>query len=492
MSSKATTPYRNDRDFLKDQLHLMELRQRRYTLKTRAKEWEEEGFFEHDLETEMERQRDINRVEADIRRLTRKINEKLRASKAKGITFSLFRMKRKYGLDDLDVDILLVLLLEDITVSGAKTYSRGKDILGVLLDDRMAVLEARTHLYQNSPLMRNGLIACSSTDDSTVLDAYFKVSERAVLEITSGMTSPEELVDAQDHLLATGQIVTRRRVRQPRYTLDDVVLPPRVRRQIDDILALARHADLLLNDWGFGHVYSRQGLTTVLFEGLPGTGKTMTAEAIAHALGQPIMMVNYAELVSKWVGDTEKNIVTIFAEAQNEQAVLLFDEADAMFHTRVDVSSATDQSFNREVNVLLQEVERFEGVLILTTNRYFGLDSALERRIRMRVHFPMPDAQAREEIWRKHVPPSAPLADDVDFTELARRFEFSGGHIRNAVLKAAVAAAQRAHSDGGRITMADFLRAAEAEAASARHVASGRRIGFAGHAAGAPQRAPCQ
>ena len=179
------------------------------------------------------------------------------------------------------------------------------------------------------------------------------------------------------------------------------------------------------------------------FAGPSGTGKTICAEAIAHKLGRRLLVVRYAELESMWMGETPKNVASVFRMAREEQAVLFFDEADAIASRR---STSLNQSFQREtnlvVNVLLQELESFNGVVIFATNLAANFDQAFERRIRTHVLFEMPGVDEREQIWRVQMHPTlTPLADDVNFRELAERYEVSGGDIRNAVLKAALAAA---------------------------------------------------
>ncbi len=179
------------------------------------------------------------------------------------------------------------------------------------------------------------------------------------------------------------------------------------------------------------------------FAGPPGTGKTICAEAIANALGRKLLVVRYAEMESMWVGETPKNVAAVFRLASEQDAVLLFDEADAIASRR---SASPQQGHQREsntvVSVLLRELESFNGVVIFATNLAANFDPAFERRIRTHVLFEMPGVEEREQIWRVQIHPDrTPLADDVNFRELAERFPVSGGDIKNAVLKAATAAA---------------------------------------------------
>jgi SpoVK/Ycf46/Vps4 family AAA+-type ATPase len=238
----------------------------------------------------------------------------------------------------------------------------------------------------------------------------------------------------------------------PRRTFDDVILPRTTRRALDVALAQVTQHDLIFNRWGLGERHPSGRAIAFNFAGPPGTGKTICAEAIAHALGRRLLVVRYAELESMWMGETPKNVSAAFRTAREERAVLFFDEADAIASRR---STSFDSGYQREsnavVSVLLQELERYSGVVIFATNLAANFDPALERRIRTHVLFEMPAVAEREQIWRVQVHPTrTPLASDVDFQALAERFEVSGGDIRNAVLKAALAAAAEAGPDSSK------------------------------------------
>ena len=228
-----------------------------------------------------------------------------------------------------------------------------------------------------------------------------------------------------------------------RRTFDDVILPPTTRRLLDAALAQVTQYDLIFNRWGLGERHPTGLALAFNFAGPPGTGKTICAEAIAHSLGRRLLLVRYGELESMWMGETPKNIAAIFSKARDEQAVLFFDEADAIATRRsTSVDSGIQRESNTTVSVLLQELESYNGVVIFATNLAANFDPAFERRIRTHVLFEMPGESEREKIWRVQLHPSrTPVAADVDFQALARRYEVSGGDIRNAVLKAALAAA---------------------------------------------------
>jgi SpoVK/Ycf46/Vps4 family AAA+-type ATPase len=235
----------------------------------------------------------------------------------------------------------------------------------------------------------------------------------------------------------------------PRRTFDDVILPEPTRRALDQALAHVTSYDLIFNHWGLGERHPTGLALAFNFAGPSGTGKTICAEAVAHALGRRLMIVRYAEVESMWMGETPKNVAAVFRLAREQNAVLLFDEADAIASRR---STSVEHSFQRETNavvsVLLQELEVFSGVVVFATNMAANFDPAFERRIRTHVLFEMPGIEEREKIWRVQMHPTlTPLAPDVDFRALAERYAVSGGDIRNAVLKAAMAAASEPGSD---------------------------------------------
>ncbi len=251
-------------------------------------------------------------------------------------------------------------------------------------------------------------------------------------------------------------------VLKPRYTWSDLVLAPSTREAVEDALTELRHKTLMYKGWGLRKVVKKTKGISLLFAGPPGTGKTMAAEAIAHELSSPLHVVNYAQLENMWVGETEKNIERVFTKALEDNAVLFFDEADAVFFRR---GFMTAPWTNRDVNVLLSHIENFPGVVILATNLARTLDKALDRRIDIAVEFPLPDAEMRREIYRRCVPKQAPLAGDVDFGALARKYPLSGGSILNVVRQAMRSSLKRGKRH--RITQDDFVRAAERESRKA-------------------------
>ncbi|MBO1076168.1 ATP-binding protein [Roseomonas marmotae] len=254
---------------------------------------------------------------------------------------------------------------------------------------------------------------------------------------------------------------------------EDLVLPPEPMEELELLLAAASQGARLA-DWGFGR---RQAALVALFAGPSGTGKTMAAGLVARRAGLPLHRIDLSAVVSKYIGETEKQLDQVLREAEAIGAALLFDEADALFGKRTEVRDAHDRYANQEVAFLLQRIECFDGLVILTTNLGGHVDPAFLRRIGHVVRFPMPDEAMRLELWRRAFPPAAPLAPGLDLAVLARGFDLAGGNIRNAAL----GAAQRAAVEGRAIGMADALRAVTREMRKLGRVPS--RVGLAGQAA---------
>jgi SpoVK/Ycf46/Vps4 family AAA+-type ATPase len=226
---------------------------------------------------------------------------------------------------------------------------------------------------------------------------------------------------------------------EPRRTFEDVILPATTLRALNHALALVRKHDLIFHQWGLAERHSTGLGLAFHFAGPPGTGKTICAEALAYALEKRLLVVRYAELESRWVGQTSKHVASVFRTAEREDAVLFFDEADAIAGRRFSaVSAAYEREANAIVNVLLHELETFPGVVIFATNLAANIDPAFERRIRTHILFEMPNVEERERIWKAQLHArKTPLAADVDFRALAEAYPRSGGDIQNAVLKAA-------------------------------------------------------
>ncbi|HJR25766.1 MAG TPA: ATP-binding protein, partial [Acidimicrobiales bacterium] len=241
----------------------------------------------------------------------------------------------------------------------------------------------------------------------------------------------------------------------PQVGWADLVLAPDKLAQLRSAVARVEHQGTVLGDWGF--LAGRTGAAGVrlLFAGPSGTGKTLSAEVLAGALGVDLLLVDLSRIVSKWIGETEKQLAAVFDAAEATRSVLFFDEADSLFGQRTEVRDASDRYANLETAFLLSRLERYEGVAVLATNLRDHVDRAFARRLEVVVEFGEPDEADRLELWRCHLPDAAPLDPDVDLTVLAHLYEVVGGVIRNAAVSAGFAAA----ADGGPIRQHHLIHA---------------------------------
>jgi AAA+ superfamily predicted ATPase len=246
---------------------------------------------------------------------------------------------------------------------------------------------------------------------------------------------------------------------EPIYSWDDLVLPPATLSQLREIASAVKHRHIVYNQWGFEHRLSLGKGMKALFAGPSGTGKTMTAEVIARELGLDLYKIDLSTVVSKYIGETEKNLDRIFRAAQSSNAIIFFDEADALFGKRSGVKDAHDRYANIEISYLLQKSEEHDGFVIHATNLSLNIDEAFKRRMNYTVEFPFPDEHQRELLWRGMFPPQTPLGDDLDFSFLGRQFSMSGGNIKNAALAAAFLAA----ADETSVEMRHLIQAVASE-----------------------------
>ncbi len=245
----------------------------------------------------------------------------------------------------------------------------------------------------------------------------------------------------------------------PQYGWDDIVLAKEHLQQLREICSYVKYRSTVYDSWGFdGKLALGKGLN-VLFAGPSGTGKTMSADIMAGDLGLDLYKIDLSGVVSKYIGETEKNLARIFTEAERSNTILFFDEADALFGKRSEVRDAHDRYANVEISYLLQRMEEYTGIVILATNLRKNMDDAFVRRLHFTIEFPLPSAKDRRRIWEKIWPVATPRSADVDLDFLAQRFDLTGGNIRNIALAAAFLAAD----DGEVVTMAHLIRATQRE-----------------------------
>ena len=344
--------------------------------------------------------------------------------------------------------------------------------LAAVLDtsgDPVAHLRLARQLFHNSNLVAKGLITRVTIDSSDRFSEEFYLKSKVLNELAILLDGGS--LDSAGHNRnaprdAYGDIGF---IKTPEHKLSGIALPETVKEKLifflEDYIAqeVSGQKD---ND------QPRRGIS-FLFYGPPGTGKSLTAEAIAAYLGRSLLVVEFPKITSRWFGDTDKNISQMFKTAANNDTVLCLDEADSLLYNR---SYAGQEHDIRFVNVMLQEVERFKGVIILTTNMDVLLDPALERRISLRIKFENPDEDLRREIWRLSIPPAIEIARDIDFDRLARQYDFSGGYIKNAVDNALRRMRQAKRQV---LEMADLSFGADMEKEGLFRKETCRKIGFA-------------
>ncbi|MCX9010218.1 MAG: ATP-binding protein [Candidatus Methanoperedens sp.] len=227
---------------------------------------------------------------------------------------------------------------------------------------------------------------------------------------------------------------------EPRYTWDEIILPGDIKEHLKEVSGYIKYKGTVYTDWGFDKKLSLGKGLNVLFSGPSGTGKTMAAEIIARDAELDLYKIDLSGVVSKYIGETEKNLKNIFKEAETSNAILFFDEADALFGKRSEVRDSHDRYANIEINYLLQKMEEYEGIVILATNFSNNIDEAFLRRMHFKIDFPSPDEELREKIWKNIFPKEMPFGDDIDYSFLSK-FKITGGNIKNIALSAAFLAA---------------------------------------------------
>lgn len=289
-----------------------------------------------------------------------------------------------------------------------------------------------------------------------IRDAVATARDRAARE-AERLATEHLMIAAREHSIPNlGKLAARI---EPRYTWEDIVLPDDQLALLGEIVDTVRERPRVLDDWGVGRKLASSRGVTVLFAGPPGTGKTMAAGIISRTLGLELFKIDLSTVVSKYIGETEKNLASVFSEAESSNAILFFDEADALFGKRSEVRDSHDRYANVEISYLLQQMEAYDGLTILATNLRANLDEAFTRRLQFAVDFPFPEEEDRLRIWCTLFPAEVPRAADIDFGILARRYKLAGGNIRNIIVGAAYLAA----ADGGAVSMEHLLHGTRRE-----------------------------
>jgi len=323
---------------------------------------------------------------------------------------------------------------------------------------RLWIRHLPPHLRLDSTTGLETIVKRYSASCASIRDAAAELGRLDYVHQRGGLITEDHIVDVirsrLAHRLGALATVVRTTLEWP-----DVILPDEVLGPVFEFLNYAAHQAQVFKAWGFDRKLPYGRGLSALFAGPPGTGKTMICSLLAKEMGLELYRIDLSQVVNKYIGETEKNLGRVFDEAARGQVMLLFDEADSLFAKRTEVKSSNDRYANLEVNYLLQRLESHEGVVVMTTNSESAIDPAFRRRIRFRVRFPAPDEKQRMQLWLGMVPREAQLADDVDFSSIAKRFPLAGGNIMNALVRAATSAA----ADGGIIHNHHLIRAAEFE-----------------------------
>ena len=373
----------------------------------------------------------------------------VKRSKGQGIKFSIEKLIKRYDLNAFEWKVLLFYLyIEFYNVPQDLLYE--KEVLRVFdTEDSVAWrIKNFSSFSRESALLRNNLLY--RAPDKNKFGLCVK-GINALSDILNGKKAKAS--SRQNRELLPGTSVGFEK--KPEYCLDDVVLTKEIKEKVLFFLDTFKNKNLEKSGV-FKKIKKAKGIN-FLFYGPPGTGKSILAEAVATHLKRKLLVVDFSKIMGKYLGDTDKNIASIFESAKRNNLVVCIDEADSLLYNR----SYADQDFKvRFVNEMLVELERFEGVVILTTNMDSLLDPALERRVSLKVKFDLPCVDMRTQIWKSHIPENIKISDDVDFALLATKYTFAGGHIKNAVLNALRKIILKKEST---ITMNDFIFGADME-----------------------------
>ncbi|MBD2450053.1 AAA family ATPase [Nostoc sp. FACHB-152] len=370
---------------------------------------------------------------------------------------------------------LLIQQLEDATLltflAGEVTWEPVdalQDIPFLRVEFSTPTNAERVQLWQKS---LKGETGYGSATDLNILASKFRFSGGQIKDAIATARNIAYWRDPQQQKLTMADIYAGCRLQSnrklsnlatkinPHYYWDDLILPPEQTQMLREICNSVKYRTLIYDEWGFDGKLALGKGVNVFFAGLPGTGKTMSAGIIAGELGLALYKIDLSSVVSKYIGETEKNLSSIFDEAQTSNAILFFDEADALFGKRSEVRDSHDRYANIEISYLLQRIEEYQGVVILATNLRKNMDDAFVRRMHFSIEFPFPNKKERRRIWEQIFPKTTPCSPDLDLDFMAQRFEIAGGNIRNIALASAFLAAD----DGGAISMDHLISATRRE-----------------------------
>lgn len=359
--------------------------------------------------------------------------EKVKASLAQNKTFVIETLASHYALSIFEKRVLLFFLYLEFYQAARSTCSK-EELLFIFDLDSSPISRMRSlkYFYDDSAIVKEQILIQNRDHSLIYTFGDFMINKKTITIISQMLNG--ESVNLKEEMVVkpSSSVDDIGYAKEPEYTLNDVILNDETKEKVG--LFLDAYKDNKLEALG-AFQKSKKGKGLIfLFYGPPGTGKSMLAEAIAHSLNKKMLMVEYPKITDRWLGETDKHISRIFKSARASDLVVVMDEADSLLYNRS--SYAAQEHDIRFVNIMLQELEKFEGVIILTSNMDVLLDPALERRIGLKIQFKAPDTKLQAEIWKAHIPASVALSDEIDFGILAKRYDFPGGNIKNAVLNA--------------------------------------------------------
>ncbi len=323
------------------------------------------------------------------------------------------------------------------------------------------------HFLNSNPSAKANQAELSLPDTTQLADQFYLTTDQirdavitakdTVSQYRADMVIDNLFAAARSHSVT--RLATLAKKITPRYNWDDIILPDDQVDLLQEVVNTVKGRSKVLEEWQVGKKLASSKGVTILFAGPPGTGKTMGAEIMARNLGLDLYKIDLSTLISKYIGETEKNLERIFKEAERSNAILFFDEADSLFGKRSEVRDSHDRYANIEISYLLQRMEAYDGVTILATNLRANLDEAFTRRLHFSVHFPFPDEEERQRIWQTLFPETVPSHPNLDLNLMAYRFKLTGGNIRNIIVNAAYLAA----ADGNVVTMEHLLHSTARE-----------------------------
>jgi len=364
----------------------------------------------------------------------------------------------------------LLFSINGVGIKTEKPYLIGEEVIASLnLLHDMKLEEARRILMVSSKLRERTYIGFLDKRDPELERAKVAISESAISQIIGCEEDRIKVLEEQDNKESPSSRRSKKdesiltKTGSP-HSIDDVILPDNMRESIISVLNQYQQKEKFYDEWGMKEITGSKKGSSLLFSGQSGTGKSMMAQAIGNYLDSDVYYLPFDKLLNCWFGQTEKNIDKVFEKVNEEECVLIVDEAEGILNKRFSSKGAADSTENRITSIFLREMEKHQGLIIFTTNFSIEMDGALSRRFDLQIKFPMPNREARKAIWENHIPSSLPLADDVDIDRLARHYEITGGQIKNAVLYAGRMALMKSREE---VCQDDFVEGVKSETGDA-------------------------